>query len=191
MSSQRVLITAGAAGIGREIARAFAATGAKIFVCDIDAAALNALADEIDDLKTGICDVSKRHDIERMVVACTEALGGLDVLVNNAGIAGPTAPVEKTDPDEWEKVMQVDLIGTFNVTRCAIPYLKKSQAGVIINMSLGCWSVRLCEPKSLLHCEVGNHRIHQDTFNRVGRVRHSRQCNSTGCSRRPAPSKSS
>jgi len=135
MSGQRVLITAGAAGIGREIVRAFAATGAKIFVCDIDAAALNALASEIAGLKTGVCDVSKRHDIERMVVACVEALGGLDVLVNNAGISGPTAPVEKMDPDEWEKVMQVDLTGTFNVTRCAIPHLKKSQAGVIINMS--------------------------------------------------------
>lgn len=135
MSGQRVLITAGAAGIGREIARAFAATGAKIFVCDIDAAALNALAGEIAGLKTGVCDVSKRQDIERMVAASAEALGGLDVLVNNAGVSGPTAPVEKMDSDEWEKVMQVDLTGTFNVTRCAIPHIKKSQAGVIINMS--------------------------------------------------------
>lgn len=58
-----------------------------------------------------------------------------DVLINNAGISGPTAPVEEMNPDEWEKVMQVDLNGTFNVTRLVIPYLKKSDAGVIINMS--------------------------------------------------------
>lgn len=133
--AQRVLVTAGAAGIGREIVRAFAAIGASVFVCDIDADALEALAGEIPGLKTGICDVSKRSEIERMVIECVRALGGLDVLVNNAGIAGPTAPVEKTDPDAWEKVMQVDLTGTFNVTRLAISHLKKSQAGVIINMS--------------------------------------------------------
>jgi NAD(P)-dependent dehydrogenase (short-subunit alcohol dehydrogenase family) len=133
--AQRVLVTAGASGIGREIVRAFAAKGASVFVCDIDAKALNAFASEIASLKIGICDVSKRADIERMVAECSQALGGLDVLVNNAGISGPTAPVENTDPDEWEKVMQVDLTGTFNVTRLAIPHLKKSQAGVIINMS--------------------------------------------------------
>src|SRR6516164_3035337 len=103
MDHQRVLVTAGAAGIGREIVRAFAAGGAAVFVCD----------------------VSRRSDIERMVGEAIQALGGLDVLVNNAGIAGPTAPVEHMDPDEWEKVIQVDLNGTFNVTRLAIPHLKK------------------------------------------------------------------
>jgi NAD(P)-dependent dehydrogenase (short-subunit alcohol dehydrogenase family) len=70
-----------------------------------------------------------------MVAGAVDALGGLDVLVNNAGISGPTALVEEMDPDAWEKVMQVDLTGTFNVTRLAIPHLKKSSAGVIVTMS--------------------------------------------------------
>lgn len=131
----RVLVTAGASGIGREIARAFAANGAALFVCDIDPKAFTAVAAEIAGVKTGLCDVSKRADVERMVSECVRVLGGIDVLVNNAGIAGPTAPVEEMDPDEWEKVMQVDLTGTFNVTRLSIPNLKKSPAGVIINMS--------------------------------------------------------
>jgi NAD(P)-dependent dehydrogenase (short-subunit alcohol dehydrogenase family) len=100
-----------------------------IFVCDIDQRALEALAGEIPGLKTGFCDVSKRQDIERMMGECVQALGGLDVLVNNAGISGPAAPVEKMEPDEWEKVMAVDLTGTFNVTRVAIPHLKKFDAG--------------------------------------------------------------
>ena len=114
---QRVLVTAGASGIGREIARAFAAQGARAFVCDIDATGLDKLAHEIPGLATTVCDMSKRGDIERMVPFGIDALGGLDVLVNNAGIAGPTARVEEMDPDEWEKDVQVNLNGTFNVTR--------------------------------------------------------------------------
>ena len=133
--TQRVLVTAGASGIGKEIARAFVASGATVCVCDIDVKAMETAAKDIPGLLTTACDISKRQDIEHMVAAAVELLGGLDVLVNNAGVSGPTAPVEEMDPDAWEKVMQVDLTGTFNVTRMAIPYLKKSSAGVIINMS--------------------------------------------------------
>jgi NAD(P)-dependent dehydrogenase (short-subunit alcohol dehydrogenase family) len=89
MATQRVLITAGASGIGREIARAFVANGAAVFVCDLDTKALEAIAVETPALKTGVCDVANRQDIERMMDECAKALGGLDVLVNNAGIAGP------------------------------------------------------------------------------------------------------
>src|SRR5438067_12705938 len=110
--AQRVLVTAGASGIGREIVRAFAANRASVFVCDIDAKALNVLAGEITSLKVGICDVSKRADIERMVAECAQTLGGLGVLVNTAGISGTTAPVERMDPDEWERVMLVVLTGS-------------------------------------------------------------------------------
>jgi NAD(P)-dependent dehydrogenase (short-subunit alcohol dehydrogenase family) len=133
--SQRVLVTAGASGIGLAIVQAFSADGAKVFVCDIDAGALDALTKQTPGVITKVCDISKREDIEQMVAAAIDALGGLDVLVNNAGISGPTKPVEEIDPDEWEKVMQVNLNGTFNVTRLAIPHLKKSPAGSIIVMS--------------------------------------------------------
>jgi NAD(P)-dependent dehydrogenase (short-subunit alcohol dehydrogenase family) len=91
--SQRVLVTAAAAGIGREIARAFATTGAKVFVCDIDAAGLERLEQEMPEVLTATCDIANRAEVEGMVAAAAAALGGLDVLVNNAGIAGPTAPV--------------------------------------------------------------------------------------------------
>jgi NAD(P)-dependent dehydrogenase (short-subunit alcohol dehydrogenase family) len=134
-NAQRVLITAGAAGIGREIARSFAANGAQVFVVDIDADGLKALAQESPHIQTDLCNMASRADIERAIPAAIQALGGLDVLVNNAGIAGPTAPVETYDPEAWERVMQINLNGTFNVTRLAIPYLKKSPAGSIIVMS--------------------------------------------------------
>jgi NAD(P)-dependent dehydrogenase (short-subunit alcohol dehydrogenase family) len=93
------------------------------------------LAAEIPGLTTRVCDVSKRHDIEHMVPFGVHALGGLDVLVNNAGISGPTVPAENLDPHEWDKVLQINLTATFDVTRLAIPHLKKSAAGVIINLS--------------------------------------------------------
>jgi NAD(P)-dependent dehydrogenase (short-subunit alcohol dehydrogenase family) len=135
MTAQRVLITAGAGGIGRAIVNAFTAKGASVFVCDIDADGLAKLEADFPGVKTTVCDISSLTDIERMVALAAQTLGGLDVLVNNAGIAGPTAPVDELDPAEWAKVVQVNLNGTFNVTHFAIPFLKQSQAASIINMS--------------------------------------------------------
>ncbi|HEY1474107.1 MAG TPA: SDR family oxidoreductase [Pseudolabrys sp.] len=132
---QRVLITAGAAGIGREFARAFTATGAKVFVCDIDDKALATIAKDIPGLIVARCDMAVRADIERMVPDAVASLGGLDVLINNAGIAGLTLPVEQMPADAWDKVVAVNLTAMFDVTRLAIPHLKKSGAGVIINMT--------------------------------------------------------
>ena len=132
---QRVLITAGAQGIGREFARAFAANGAKVFVCDIDLKSLEALAREIPGLVAKPCDMSSRAQIERMVPDAVAALGGLDVLINNAGIAGLTLPVEQYPPDDWDKVIAVNLTAMFDVSRLAIPHLKKSKSGCIINMA--------------------------------------------------------
>jgi NAD(P)-dependent dehydrogenase (short-subunit alcohol dehydrogenase family) len=129
------LITAGAAGIGREFARAFVAAGAKVFVCDIDTQALEAVAKEIPSLIAQICDMSRRADIERMVPEAVARLGGLDVLINNAGISGMTLPVADYPPDDWDRVIAVNLTAMFDVTRLAIPHLKQSEAGVIINMS--------------------------------------------------------
>src|SRR6478735_4357203 len=117
--SQKVLVTAGGAGIGLEIVKAFAASGATVFVCDVNETALKQLEQNVAGVATKVCDIAKRSDVEGMVAFGAEALGGLDVLVNNAGIAGPTAPVEEINPDDWEKVMQVNINGTFYVTRIA------------------------------------------------------------------------
>ncbi|HZP78026.1 MAG TPA: SDR family oxidoreductase [Pseudolabrys sp.] len=130
---QRVLVTAGASGIGLAIARAFKAAAASVFICDIDERALAAAAKE--GLVTARCDMGSRAEIERMVPAAVKALEGLDVLVNNAGIAGPTAPTDAMPPAEWDKVVAVNLTGMFDVTRLAIPALKKSKSGAIINLT--------------------------------------------------------
>lgn len=132
---QKVLVTAGASGIGREIAQAFVRAGARVAVVDIDTAALDALLAEVPAIVGEVCDVGDLNHVEVVVPRMISTLGGLDVLVNNAGIAGSTAPVEDYDPRVWDQVMRVNLGGTFNVTRLAIPALRQSAAGSVINMS--------------------------------------------------------
>ena len=131
----RVLITAGASGIGLAIARAFHAAHARVYICDIDAAGLERAAAEMPGLITRRCDVGDRAAVAAMVVDAAERLDGLDVLVNNAGIGGPTAAVKDLDPADWDAVLRVNLTGTFDVTRNAIPHLIRAGGGAIINMS--------------------------------------------------------
>jgi NAD(P)-dependent dehydrogenase (short-subunit alcohol dehydrogenase family) len=130
-----VLVTAGASGIGRHIAAAFLAAGDSVYTCDINADALEATAADLKGLKTGVCNIGDRAEIEKMVADAAAQLGGIDVLVNNAGIGGPTAPVKDVNPDDWEQVLNIDLTGTFLVTKHAIPHLIRSGNGSIIVMS--------------------------------------------------------
>jgi NAD(P)-dependent dehydrogenase (short-subunit alcohol dehydrogenase family) len=134
----RVLVTAGAAGIGRAIAQTFAVHGARVHICDADRAALEACGREQPDLSRSLADVSRADDVDRLFVDVKRELGGLDVLVNNAGIAGPTAKVEDIQPADWERCIAVDLNGMFYCTRLAIPMLKANghaRGGSIINLS--------------------------------------------------------
>ncbi len=131
----KVLITAGAGGIGLAITRAFHATGARVFICDIDAAALARAAQEMPGVETSLCNVGDRGAVAAMVVDAVQKLGGLDVLVNNAGMGGPTKPVHELDPADWDAVLRVNLTGAFDVSRVAIPHLISTGRGSIINMA--------------------------------------------------------
>lgn len=131
----RVLITAGAGGIGLEVARAFAREGAKVFVSDVDNDALAALAKTDPAFGKTHCDVADRTQVARMFEEGLKFLGGLDVLVNNAGIAGPTARVEDVAPEDWDRCIEVCLTSQFNCARLAIPHLKESKNPSIINLS--------------------------------------------------------
>jgi NAD(P)-dependent dehydrogenase (short-subunit alcohol dehydrogenase family) len=132
---KKVIVTAGASGIGLAIARAFHGDAARVYICDIDAAALARAAGELPGVLTRICNVGDREQVTAMVADAAQRMGGVDVLVNNAGIGGPTKPVHELDPADWDAVVRVNLTGTFDVTRHAIPHLIKSACGVIINMS--------------------------------------------------------
>jgi NAD(P)-dependent dehydrogenase (short-subunit alcohol dehydrogenase family) len=126
----RVAITAGAGGIGRVMADSFAERGARVFVCDIDPAVLAECPHP-----NMAADCGKLAEIEAFMDAALGGLGGLDVLVNNAGIAGPTAPVEQVTPDEWEETLRIDLASQFHCARRAVPALRAAGGGCIINLS--------------------------------------------------------
>ncbi len=115
----RVLVTAGAGGIGLEIARSFVREGARVHVCDVDDAALASLAASDPGVTRSRADVADRTDVTRLFEEALHALGGLDVLVNNAGIAGPTARVDEVDPEDWDRALQVNITGPCNCARLA------------------------------------------------------------------------
>jgi len=135
LKDKRVLVTAGASGIGLSIARAFRQEGARVEVCDVDKAALTALSDSDPKIGRHVCDVADRAAVDRMMATALQRLGGLDVLVNNAGVAGPTGPVQRIDPEAWDRTLAVNITGMFNVTRLAVEPLKAGANAAMINIS--------------------------------------------------------
>ncbi len=135
LTGHRVIVTGAAAGIGLETARAFIAEGARVAVCDVDPASVSALAESDPTILAYACDVADREATADFVARATEGMGGLDTLVNNAGVAGPTGPVEDIAPEEWDRCVSVCLTGQFNATRAAVPALRRSGNPSIINMS--------------------------------------------------------
>ena len=105
---QRVLITAAASGIGLVIADAFMAAGAKVYICDLDAAALDAALAGRPALAGQVCDVSHETQVAALFAAATAHLQGLDILVSNAGIAGPTANLEDISLADWRNCLAVN-----------------------------------------------------------------------------------
>lgn len=135
LTGQRVVVTAGASGIGLEVARAFVGEGANVAVCDIDSGAIEALRVSDPEIAGYVANVADREGIAAFVDTAAQKLGGIDTLVNNAGIAGPTGAVEDIAPEDWDRCLAVCLTGQFNVTRCAVPYLKDSRNPSIANLS--------------------------------------------------------
>ncbi len=131
----RVVVTAGASGIGLAIAEALMRHGARVHVCDIDEAFLDAFARRHPGAGRTRADVSSEEDVARLFADAADRLGGLDALVNNAGIAGPTASVEEIAPLDWRRCIDVCLTGQFLCARLAVPMIKAAGGGAIVNMS--------------------------------------------------------
>lgn len=132
----RVLVTAGASGIGLVIANAFTEAGARVHVCDVSEQAIAALREGGASITATLADVADKDAVDRVFEDVRRELGGLDVLVNNAGIAGPTGGIDELDVAQWEQTVDINLNAQFYFARRAVPLLRESpEGGAIIALS--------------------------------------------------------
>ena len=131
----RVMVTAGASGIGLAIAQAFAQAGARVQVSDLSVEALQAALPTLPGGGGWCMDASQPGDVDAWFAHALEVLGGLDVLVNNVGIAGPTSRIEDIEPHEWDETLAVNLRSQYLCVRRAVPALRDSDCATIINLS--------------------------------------------------------
>ena len=135
LKGARVLVTAGAQGIGLAIARRFLDLGADVHICDVDEQSLQAVRESLPALSASRTDVSDESQVLAMFEALRGRWGALDVLVNNAGVSGPTSRLEDTTLDAWRNTLDVNLTGTFLCARSAVPLLRAAGGGAIVNIS--------------------------------------------------------
>lgn len=134
-SGQKAIVTAGASGIGLEIAAALCRAGARVWICDVDEAATQSAANALPEINATVCDVADPEAAAAFVNDAADAMGGLTIVVNNAGIAGPAAPVEDIATEDWQRTFAVNVHGQFFIARAAIPHLKASKGGSMICMA--------------------------------------------------------
>ena len=138
MTGKRVLITGASRGIGAAAARAFAAAGAQVALAARSGAAVAELAAEIGPAALAVpCDVSDYAQVEAAVQAAVNGFGGLDVLIGNAGVIEPIAPMERADPAAWGKVIDINLKGVFYGMRAALPVMAAAGGGTVLTISSG------------------------------------------------------
>lgn len=133
LTDRKVLVTAGAAGIGLAIATAFKDQGASVFVTDINPAAVEAA--RVAGFAAAMSDVSNESQVIDLVDVIRTELGGLDILVNNAGVAGPTGPIETLDSDAWMTTFDINVHGQFYCIKHLMPMLREATNASIINLS--------------------------------------------------------
>ena len=134
--NRTAIVTGGAQGFGLDVAKRFLDSGAKVFIWDIDEKLLKTVIDEIKNpnLQFNVVDVANYKDVERNVYEITSKIN-IDILINNAGITGPTGPLWEYDVETWNKIVQINLMGTFNCCRAIVPNMIKHNYGRIVNVA--------------------------------------------------------
>ena len=135
VSNLRVVVTAGGQGIGRAIAEAFLAGGARVHICDVDPDRLDACRQALPTLGIAMADVADPDQVDAFIAAAVAEMGGIEVLVNNAGISGPAGTVESITPAAWRQTMAVNIDGQFYCARRVVPVMKQQRFGSIVNIA--------------------------------------------------------
>ena len=136
LKNRTAVVTGGAQGFGLDIARRFLESGAKVYIWDIDEKLLKTVIDEIKNpnLEFNVVDVADYKNVEKNTSQIIEKTN-IDILINNAGLTGPTGPLWEYDVDTWNKIVQVNLMGTFNCCRAIVPNMIKCNYGRIVNVA--------------------------------------------------------
>ena len=140
LKNKKIVISAGASGIGWAAAKIFLSKGANVYLCDIDTKNINKIKKHpLNNKRLFIyeCNASEEYDVENFFHKIRKKTKKIDALINNVGVAGPTGTIEKLNSEDWEKTLKVNVISHFYFTKLAIPMLKKNRGGSIINVSSG------------------------------------------------------
>jgi len=140
LNNKKIIISAGASGIGWSTAKICLSKGAIVYICDIDSKSLKkAQKHPLSKKKlfTYECDASDEYEVSDFFNQVSKKTKKIDALINNVGIAGPTGNIEKLSSDDWEQTLKINVISHFYFTKLAIPMLKKNKGGSIINISSG------------------------------------------------------
>ena len=138
LHKKKIIISAGASGIGWTTAKVCLSKGATVYLCDIDEKSLNKIKKHPlinKKLFSYLCDASDESDVSNFFNKISKKTKKIDALINNVGIAGPTGTIDKLNSEDWEKTLKTNVISHFYFTKLAIPMLKKNNGGSIINIS--------------------------------------------------------
>jgi NAD(P)-dependent dehydrogenase (short-subunit alcohol dehydrogenase family) len=134
-AGRTAIVTGGASGLGRDVARRIVAEGGRVSIWDLNADVLDDAAKAVGASHVATIDVADHRAVAEAAASAHEALGRLDVLVNSAGIAGATAPLHELPVENWIRVMEVNLHGTFYCCRAVVPFMLTSGYGRVVNIA--------------------------------------------------------
>ncbi|MDG2313093.1 MAG: SDR family oxidoreductase [Alphaproteobacteria bacterium] len=153
--TQRVIITAGGSGIGEAIAESFLSKGSKVHICDINEKTLKRCLEKHEGLRGSVTDIGNPEDVENLVRESLDWMGGVDVLINNAGVGGPNSNLEDISYMDWDRTISVNLNGMFYCIKNIAKTMKDQKSGCIINISTASAKVALPGRSPYVASKVG------------------------------------